>query len=105
MKPGWRLGLHIALWAIASPFIGMLTGFIGSKAFLALGAFAPGLALVLEGATLLAWAVWIYWRHVPAAQTASRRIAYAIAFVGVLLAAGYAALWAAWMLATLLFGA
>lgn len=58
-----------------------------------------------EGATLLVWAVWIYWRHVPAAPTASRRIAYAIAFVGVLLAAGYAALWAAWMLATLLFGA
>ena len=105
MKPSWRLGSHIALWAIASPLVEMLAGFIGSKAFPALGAFAPTLTLVLEGAILLGWAVWIYWRHVPGAPTAGRRIAYAIAFGCVLLAAGYAALWAAWMLATLLFSA
>ncbi|WP_295986319.1 hypothetical protein [uncultured Variovorax sp.] len=104
-RTGWRLASHIVVWAIASPLVEMLAGFIGSKAFPAVGAFAPTLTLVLEGAILLASAVWIYWRHVPAAPTASRRIAYAIAFVGVLLAAGYAALWAAWMLATLLFGA
>jgi len=105
MKPGWRLGSHIALWAIASPLVEMLAGFIGSKAFPVLGGVAPTLALFIEGAILLAWAVWIYWRHVPGAPTVGRRIAYAIAFVCVLLAAGYAALWAAWMLATLLFGA
>ena len=105
MKAGWRLGLHVALWVIASPLIQVLAGSVGSSAFSSLGEFAPMLTLFIEVSILLPWAAWIYWRCVPHAPGVGRRIVYAVAFVCVLWGAGYAALWATWFLATMLFGA
>jgi len=105
MKAGWRLGLHVALWVIASPLIQVLAGFVGSSAFASLGRFAPMLTLFIEASILLLWAAWIYWRYVPHAPGVGRRIVYAVAFVCVLGGAAYAALWATWFLATMLFGA
>ena len=105
MKAGWRLGLHIALWVIASPLIQVLAGFVGNNAFSSLGRFAPTLTLLIEVLILLPWAAWIYWRHVPHAPGVGRRIVYAVAFVCGLWGTGYAALWASWALAAMLFGA
>jgi len=102
MKPAWRLVLHIALWAAMFPAIGVGASILERTIYPSIT--TDPLPVPMVWAALIAWAVWIYWRCVPRAPGAVRRVAYLLSFAGVMAVVGYLALHAAIVIVIMLFG-
>ena len=102
MKPGWRLALAVAAWAISIPVMGIVGSWLKRAAFPSVRAEIV-MAHTIE-VVLALLAALIYWRCVPHASGLVRRLLYLAGFIVLMGVVGHFALGAGISLVTVLFG-
>lgn len=102
MKAGGRITLAVVAWAVSIPVMAVVGSWLRGAAFRSVQA-EIAMARTIE-VLLVLFAALIYWRCVPHAPDAGRRVLYFVGFLLLMVFVGYVMLHAATVLVAVLFG-